>query len=137
MAQEKLINIEIVTPQKVVFSGKAQSVTLPGSLAPFQVLYNHAPIVSSLDLGIIRIVDENNKKLFYASNSGFAEVSKNNVSILVEKADFAGDISIEEVKQDLNEYREKLKTIDKVHFEEIKIKIKELENRLTVVQKQL
>ncbi len=86
MANEKLLDVEIVTPQKTVFTGKAQSVNVPGSLAPFQVLFNHAAIVSSLDNGTIRIVDSNGKNIFFATGKGFAEVNKNLVSILVESA---------------------------------------------------
>lgn len=87
MANEKLLDVEIVTPQKTVFTGKAQSVTVPGSLAPFQILYNHAAIVSSLDQGKVRIVDTNGKDVLYTTGKGFAEVNKNLVSILVESAD--------------------------------------------------
>ena len=87
MANEKLLDVEIVTPQKTVFTGKAQSVTVPGSLAPFQILYNHAAIVSSLDQGKVRIVDSNGKDVLYSTGKGFAEVNKNLVSILVESAD--------------------------------------------------
>ena len=58
MADNKLLQVEIVTPQRVIFSGTAQSVTVPGSKSPFQVLFNHAPIVSSLDCGLTKLIDE-------------------------------------------------------------------------------
>jgi len=86
MANEKLLDVEIVTPGKTVFIGKAQSVTVPGTLAPFQILFNHAAIVSSLDPGTIRIFDDEGKNVFFATGKGFAEVNKNLVSILVESA---------------------------------------------------
>ena len=108
MANEKLLDVDIVTPQKVFFSGKAQNVSVPGSQSPFQVLFNHAPIVSSLDLGIVRIVDENGKNNFYATGTGFVEVSKNKVSILVENAFEGSAISIVETNLKLKTAKEQL-----------------------------
>lgn len=87
MALEKLLEVEIISPQKVLFSGKARSVSVPGAMSPFQILYNHAPIVSSLNNGITKIVDETDSLLFFKTSSGFVEVRNNRVSILVERAE--------------------------------------------------
>ena len=108
MANEKLMDVDIVTPQKVYFSGKAESVAVPGSQSPFQVLYNHAPIVSSLDLGIVRIVDEKGKNNFFATGTGFVEVSKNKVSILVENASEGSAINIDDTNNKLKAAKEQL-----------------------------
>lgn len=89
MAEKKLI-IEIITPQRVVYKGDAESVNLPGSLKPFQVLYNHAPIVSSLDAGLVTVSAD--RTLYFAVASGFAEVNNNKISILVESAQEASEI---------------------------------------------
>jgi F-type H+-transporting ATPase subunit epsilon len=86
MAQDKLLDVEIVTPQRVVYSDKAQSVSVPGSQSPFQILYNHAPIVSTLDGGRIKIVNAAGEELIFATTPGFVEVRNNKVSILVETA---------------------------------------------------
>jgi len=112
MAQDKLLEVEIVTPQKTVFSGKAQSVTLPGSQAPFQVLFNHAPIVS-----------------------GFTEVSKNVVSVLVETADTASDIDIEALKSELNELKTKLNNASRDEKEKLQQMLKLCENKLKIANK--
>lgn len=84
---DKLLNVDIVTPQKTIYSGKATSVSVPGRKSPFQVLFNHAPIVSTLDTGKVKIVTEENKELFYSTSGGFVEVRSNNISILVETAE--------------------------------------------------
>jgi len=81
---EHLLDIDIVTPQKIIFSGKCISVAIPGAQSPFQVLYNHAPIVSALEIGAIKIVNEDNSEIVYATEGGFVEVLKNRVSIVVE-----------------------------------------------------
>lgn len=86
MAADKLLNIEIITPQKIVYSGNAISISLPGALSPFQVLYNHAPIVSNLNSGKIKIVEQNNETLVFKTGTGFVEVRNNKVSILVDSA---------------------------------------------------
>jgi len=78
------LDVEIVTPQKTLFSGKAISVTVPGAKSSFQILWNHAPIVSSLSKGKITLVDEKNNETVYETSSGFVELQKNKVSILVE-----------------------------------------------------
>lgn len=136
MAEDKLMNLEIVTPQKVVFSGKVQSVSVPGSVSPFQVLYNHAPIVSNLDPGIVKVVDESDKTLFYATNSGFAEVRKNQISVLVENADEAGTLDIELIKSEIKNAKDSL---DSAHSSEEKERLKKLrflaENKLKAVEK--
>lgn len=101
MADDKLLIVEIVTPKEILYSGKAESVSVPGSQSPFQVLYNHAPIVSSLDPGIINIAENGNKVKLFVTTSGFVEVLKNKVSILVEKATDAEKISIPAVQEEL------------------------------------
>ena len=60
---EHLLNIDIVTPQSIIFSGTGVSVSLPGAQSPFQVLYNHAPIVSALEVGAIKIINEDNSEV--------------------------------------------------------------------------
>jgi F-type H+-transporting ATPase subunit epsilon len=73
---EHVLNVSIVTPQATAFEGTALAVSVPGSQSPFQVLYNHAPIISSLDIGVVKIEDEKNNVTYYASREGFVEVMK-------------------------------------------------------------
>lgn len=83
---DKVLYLEIITPKEVIYKGDVQSVTVPGSKSPFQILFNHAPIVSSLDEGKIKIVEANNKELVYTAGIGFVELQNNRISILVEDA---------------------------------------------------
>jgi F-type H+-transporting ATPase subunit epsilon len=101
---DNFLNIDIITPLKTVFSGLAKSVNVPGSKSPFTVLINHAPIVSSLDIGIIKIITDENMELIYATDTGFVEVHDNKVSIVVESADESNEIIREKV----------IKTIEKL-----------------------
>ncbi|CUU04843.1 F-type H+-transporting ATPase subunit epsilon [Candidatus Thermokryptus mobilis] len=85
--QDKLIQLEILTSEKVVYKGKVKSVTLPGVMGSFQVLYNHAPLVSLLEIGEVKIVDENGNKIYFVVSDGFAEVRNNVVTVLVDSAE--------------------------------------------------
>ncbi len=93
---DKLLDIEIVTPLAKIFSGNAESISLPGSKSPFQVLFNHAPIVSSLEVGLIHIQEGNGKSIWYACSTGFTEISNNKVSILVENAKSGTEVETEQ-----------------------------------------
>ena len=77
------MNISILTPDKEIFSGSITSVKVPGSAGQFQVLKNHAPIVSSLMAGNVVVVKEGGEKLNFSVKGGFIEVLNNNVSLLV------------------------------------------------------
>jgi F-type H+-transporting ATPase subunit epsilon len=78
--------LEIVTPEAKLFTGFVQSVQVPGSQGSFQVLYNHAPIISTLGKGRLRFVDENGQEGAYQTEDGVIEVLNNKAIVLVEKA---------------------------------------------------
>lgn len=81
------MNLEILTPEKKVFSGDVYGVQLPGITGSFEVLEKHAPLVSALKSGRLKILkDKNNHLAFFDIQSGFVEVIHNNVSVLVEGA---------------------------------------------------
>lgn len=79
------MNLIIVSPESTVYQGEATSVTLPGTSGAFEVLDNHAPLISSLKSGEVIIKDaEGEKKISILS--GFVEVANNEVSICVEQS---------------------------------------------------
>jgi len=77
------MNLEIVSPEKIVYSGKAELVTLPGLSGSFTVLDRHAPIISALDKGIVKY-KAGGKEEEITVNGGFVEAKKNNVSVCIE-----------------------------------------------------
>ena len=79
----KKMKLRIITPNELLFEGDVESVTLPGTVGSFTVLYNHAPIISSLENGKITYRDANGQTEV-AVRSGFAEVRNNVLSICVE-----------------------------------------------------
>lgn len=77
--------LEIITPDKKIFEGEVKSVTIPGSKGSFQILKNHAPIISTLEKGAVKVVDENNKEHSFDVESGVVENKKNKIIVLLEK----------------------------------------------------
>ena len=75
--------VNILTPDKEVFSGAVKSVKVPGLNGQFEILENHAPIVSALGKGEIRLIREDNRVEKFSIDSGFIEVLYNEVALLV------------------------------------------------------
>lgn len=78
------MHVEIITPDAILFSGEAKQLQLPGTDGSFGVLNNHAPIISTLDKGKIKVVS-NEKTEFIEIKSGVLEMNNNKAIILVEK----------------------------------------------------
>jgi F-type H+-transporting ATPase subunit epsilon len=76
--------LEIVTPDKKVFSGNIRLIQVPGSKGQFEVLNNHASIISTLSEGKIKIISPEGEKSFFDIQGGVIEVKNNNVIILAE-----------------------------------------------------
>jgi F-type H+-transporting ATPase subunit epsilon len=77
------MKLEIVSPEKIVYSGEAESVTLPGLLGSFTILDRHAPIVSVLVKGKL-VYNVKGETVEMTINEGFVETKKNVVSVCVE-----------------------------------------------------
>lgn len=76
--------LEIITPDKKIFSGEVTLVQVPGSKGTFTILKNHAPIISTLEKGSIRVEDASGKEYVFNVGGGVIENSANKVIILVE-----------------------------------------------------
>jgi F-type H+-transporting ATPase subunit epsilon len=74
-----MLKLKIVSPERVEFDGEVESVTVPGTMGNFEVLTGHAPIISSLQKGV---VEYDGKQL--PVTGGFVAVQKNEVSVCVE-----------------------------------------------------
>jgi F-type H+-transporting ATPase subunit epsilon len=96
------MNIAILTPEREIFKGAVKSVKVPGTLGQFQVLNNHAPIVSSLEAGKVELItapgeyqyyeeesgnvltgSDVGRKITFTITGGFIEVLKNEIALLV------------------------------------------------------
>jgi F-type H+-transporting ATPase subunit epsilon len=81
------MNLEILTPERKLFSGDVYGVQLPGIAGLFEVLEKHAPLVSALKAGKLKVLkDKTNHLAYFDIQGGFVEVLNNRVTVLVEGA---------------------------------------------------
>ena len=80
------MNLEILTPEKKLYSGEVYGVQLPGTDGLFEVLDKHAPIVSALGKGTIKVLKDKTSTVSFSITGGFVEVLNNKASVLVEGA---------------------------------------------------
>ena len=76
--------ISVLSPDKEIFTGEIQSVKVPGITGQFEILQNHAPIVSALTEGSVRIRKASGEDFTFQIHKGFIEVLSNEVSLLVQ-----------------------------------------------------
>jgi F-type H+-transporting ATPase subunit epsilon len=80
------MNLEILTPERKLFSDEVYGVQLPGVSGSFEVLDKHASLVSALKSGRIKVLNDHNQASYFDIKSGFVEVINNRVTVLVEGA---------------------------------------------------
>ncbi len=78
------MNLEIITPEKRLFSGETELVKLPGTLGSFEVLMNHAPTISTLAEGKIKVKEPNGHITYFEITGGVVEIKSNNIIVLVD-----------------------------------------------------
>jgi F-type H+-transporting ATPase subunit epsilon len=134
MADEMML--EIVTPEKMAFSGKVEEVTIPGSEGEFGVLRGHAPLLAGVDIGELHYTQEN-KKIYYAINTGYAEVTPVKVTILVETAERSDLIDKERAQKAKDRAEERISKINKedVEFEKVRTALQRAIARISVADK--
>ncbi len=89
------LNLEIVTPSKSAFTGEIKSITVPGTKGRFQVLKNHAPIISTFDIGMIEVDLLDGKANYYSTAGGTIEVLDNKVLVLADSIELVSEIDEE------------------------------------------
>lgn len=78
------MRLTILTPEKEIFNGEVKSIKVPGISGAFEILDNHAPIVSALSQGKVRLHTSDNGTIMYDITKGFIEVLNNEVALLVQ-----------------------------------------------------
>ena len=76
--------LEIITPEKTAFSGEVKLVQVPGTKGSFEILHNHAPIISSLQEGTVRYITNEGREKTVVINGGVIEAKNNHITILGE-----------------------------------------------------
>jgi len=133
---EKSFKLQIITPGRVVFQDEASSVSAPGTQGGFQILHSHAPFVSTIEVGEIKVMNKNGHDLVYATSGGFVEVKENNVVVLAESAELAGEIDVPRAKAANERATQRLQSKDPgVDIERARLSMMRSLNRLRVASK--
>jgi F-type H+-transporting ATPase subunit epsilon len=131
------LHLEIVTAEKTIFSGEVDSVTVPGGGGVMGVLANHAPVLSTLKPGELRVkigntVDE------YAIGGGFIDINNNKVTILADSAERADEIDGARAEAARKRAEEILRTqppSDKIDLFKLEASLRRSQVRLNVARK--
>lgn len=130
------LNLEIITPEKPIFKDQIESVSIPGTLGSFQILKDHAPIISSFEIGIIK-VRKSDLETYYTTSGGTVEVSKNNVLVLADSIEKVSDIDQDRAEHAKQRAEERLRKKYEADIDEARAKaaLNRALNRLNAVKK--
>ena len=130
---DKILQLEIVTPRRVVFKGEVTSFSAPGVVGGFQVLYNHAPLLSLLEIGKVKIKEASGTEFHYAISGGFVEVRENHVLLLAETAERTDEIDAQRAKSSRDRAQKRMaeKKSD-IDFERARFALYRALNRLKI-----
>jgi F-type H+-transporting ATPase subunit epsilon len=101
-----LLKFELVSPERLLWSGEVQQVVVPGAEGEFTVLVDHAPVLSTLKPGVVTVTDESGNAERIFVRGGFAEVNPAGLTILAEEAVAVSDLSAEKLAQQVQNAQE-------------------------------
>ncbi len=129
------LRLEIVTPGGVVYRDEVDFVEAPGALGYFGVLPGHAPFLSRIGDGELR-VERGDEKLSFAVHWGFVEVVDDEVTVLAETAEMSGDIDLARAESALRRARERVDEFGAAYdVDRARRAAKRAETRLEVARK--
>jgi len=124
--------LEIVTPEKKVYSKEASMVIAKGSEGELGILPNHIPFVTTLRIAPIRVKIGNDEEVI-AVNGGIMEVRKDKIVILAESAELPGDIDVERAKASKERAERRLQAkLEDIDFRRAEMALQRAINRLDV-----
>jgi len=127
--------LEIITPAKIVFKGNIESVTIPGVEGSFQVLKNHASLISVFEIGLVKIKVDAKTTKYFATGGGTVEVLNNNVLVLADSLEAVEEIDVERAKRAKERAQERLSHPLDTDLERARLALLRAINRLTLVEK--
>ncbi len=130
------INLEIISPEKLIFQDVVDSITIPGTMGGFQVLKNHAPLMSTIEVGIV-IVKKENETHYFTTGGGTIEVLNNKVLILADSTEKVQDIDIDRAEQAKERAEERLakKKKEEINVARAELALKRSVNRIDAIGK--
>lgn len=130
------LNLEIITPEKPVFKDNIEAVTIPGTLGSFQILKDHAPLISSFEVGVIK-VKKGSAESFYTTSGGTVEVNHNQILVLADSIEKINDIDVDRAEQAKKRAEERLQRKSEAEIDEARARaaLNRALNRLNAVKK--
>lgn len=126
--------LELVTPERVLLSEQVKHVRAPGIEGSFGVLANHAPLMTALAVGLVKVEHANGDLEYIATSGGFMEVSREKVIILADTAERAADIDISRAEAAISAARQHLASGGAENYDEARAALERATNRLQVAQ---
>ena len=102
------LNFALVSPERELFHGDVDQVVVPGAEGDFGVLADHAPVMSVIKPGALRILNDGSERRVFV-NGGFADVTPEGLTVLAEEALDIADIDASKIEQDLKDAQEDLR----------------------------
>ena len=102
------LSFALVSPERELFNGDVDQVVVPGSEGEFGVLPNHAPVMSVIKPGALKVLNDGAERRIFV-NGGFADVTPEGLTVLAEEAIDLEDISADKIEQDLKAANEDLR----------------------------
>jgi len=125
--------IELVTPERIMFSEEVQAVRAPGIDGSFGVLAHHAPLLTELTVGLIKLTLANGQDAYIATSGGFLQISHDKVIILADSAELSDNIDVDRAKAAATLARQKLE-LPGEDAETLRLELLRAENRIRVAQ---
>ncbi|TVR25991.1 MAG: ATP synthase F1 subunit epsilon [Balneolaceae bacterium] len=128
-----LFKAQILTPDGTLFDGEVTGVQVPGSSGDFLMLFNHAPIVSTLGIGPVILKKNDETEIQFAITGGFVEMNENSMTLLAEKAEEASAIDVKEARRLYDDAKARMKD-KKADLELAERDLKIAKNKLKVAE---
>ena len=103
------MQVELVSPERILFSGEATSVTARSAGGDIAFLTGHAPFIGALEICVVKIITEGGAEQFFAVHGGFVEVSDDRVTILSDVAELAEDVDVSRAERARDKAQEELR----------------------------
>ena len=126
-------HLDIVTPERTIFSGSVESLQAPGSQGSFGVLARHAPMIAAMKVGALGFVEEGSPEpRTLACSGGFVEVGGDRVTVLAEAAEFGDEIDRARAEAARERAQQRLSERDGVDAVRAEVALSRALNRLRI-----
>lgn len=126
--------LELITPEARVMAENVRSVRAPGIEGSLGVLANHAPLMTALTVGVLKIEHDNGDMEYISISGGFMQVTPDKVIILADTAERAADIDVARAEADISRARERLNSGEAIDYDRARKALERATNRLKVKQ---